>query len=754
MSASAKQETNDFIDQESIPYSFRCPITGELMKDPVFNIDDDYNTYERSAIEEWFYVYKQNKSPLTRKIILDKTLHPNRNLKSAIDEFIEKTRTKTLVATVDPTKLKVAPSTIIDIDSEPLEALALEPVLGSINASIFRFNGKSEVNFNVMIPTPASDTYIENPLTLIFVVDISGSMKDIVSSGKHSDEADIFTKLNLVQHSLNTICESLPQGSKIAIITFNNSANIILPPIDIVHKEIIKSKIITLYPDGGTNIWAGLYASLELVKQLPTQNNHILLFTDGEANYNPPRGLVATFNQFYDRENCRVHTFAYGNTVDSADLAEVATNACGIFGYIPDGTMVGTIFINALSNILSLASSNVKIIAKFANSSTNSNYGIRCVLYDQPRNFTYEYDPSNPLEYLELHYNGNIIRQTTFQNDIDHLSAIHLLARRDIIRLITLILSNPKDLNPATKELKSFISKYRPYSEASPFINDLLVDCEHPDANKGQIEKSIKNFHWFNEWGCHYLRSLIRAYQLEMCLNFKDLAPQHFSGSVFKKHQLEIERIFNTLTPITSDSPVSTIPTTYYDPRGGCFTGGWNVLLADGKCKPVCKVSKGDVVISNDSPTGHATIICVVKLMIVKKMCMISPDGINGITAFHPLWIASTPVCSSIIHRNWVFPESITDDFITVNNGEYMYDFITDKGFSVCLVSINSPQQFNVACLGHQCKDNSVIEHEYFGTQSIINDLKMHPGWDNGSITLNKWEFLRKPSGLVYKLIF
>jgi hypothetical protein len=145
-----------------------------------------------------------------------------------------------------------------------------------------------------------------------------------------------------------------------------------------------------------------------------------------------------------------------------------------------------------LSNILSLASSNVKIIAKFANSSTNSNYGIRCVLYDQPRNFTYEYDPSNPLEYLELHYNGNIIRQTTFQNDIDHLSAIHLLARRDIIRLITLILSNPKDLNSATKELKSFISKYRPYSKVSPFINDLLVDCEHPDANKGQIEKSIK----------------------------------------------------------------------------------------------------------------------------------------------------------------------------------------------------------------------------------------------------------------------
>ena len=44
-----------------IPRQFICPITHELMKDPVFTCDGI--TYERNAVEKW--LKNHNTSPLT-----------------------------------------------------------------------------------------------------------------------------------------------------------------------------------------------------------------------------------------------------------------------------------------------------------------------------------------------------------------------------------------------------------------------------------------------------------------------------------------------------------------------------------------------------------------------------------------------------------------------------------------------------------------------------------------------------------------
>ncbi len=56
-----------------VPNDFYCPITGELMKDPV--TDQEGHTYERSAIMKW--LSKSNTSPLTRKPLIEKDLYTN-----------------------------------------------------------------------------------------------------------------------------------------------------------------------------------------------------------------------------------------------------------------------------------------------------------------------------------------------------------------------------------------------------------------------------------------------------------------------------------------------------------------------------------------------------------------------------------------------------------------------------------------------------------------------------------------------------
>ena len=57
----------------SLPTELECPLTHELMLDPV--LASDGATYERSAIAEW--LGKQSTSPLTGEPLDEATLRPN-----------------------------------------------------------------------------------------------------------------------------------------------------------------------------------------------------------------------------------------------------------------------------------------------------------------------------------------------------------------------------------------------------------------------------------------------------------------------------------------------------------------------------------------------------------------------------------------------------------------------------------------------------------------------------------------------------
>lgn len=69
----------------SIHHSFICPITQQIMVDPV--TIQDGNSFERAAISEW--LSKNNTSPIDRSEITDKRLYSNTNLKILIQEFMK-----------------------------------------------------------------------------------------------------------------------------------------------------------------------------------------------------------------------------------------------------------------------------------------------------------------------------------------------------------------------------------------------------------------------------------------------------------------------------------------------------------------------------------------------------------------------------------------------------------------------------------------------------------------------------------------
>eukprot|EP01047_Picozoa_sp_COSAG01_P079417 COSAG01_NODE_15060_length_1379_cov_1.307031_1_plen_235_part_10 len=66
------------------PAIFLCPISHEIMREPVFAADG--HSYERSEIEQWFGTGKRS-SPMTNGAMASTVLTPNRQLRSQISEW-------------------------------------------------------------------------------------------------------------------------------------------------------------------------------------------------------------------------------------------------------------------------------------------------------------------------------------------------------------------------------------------------------------------------------------------------------------------------------------------------------------------------------------------------------------------------------------------------------------------------------------------------------------------------------------------
>jgi hypothetical protein len=56
-----------------------------------------------------------------------------------------------------------------------------------------------------------------------------------------------------------------------------------------------------------------------------------------------------------------INTFGFGYSMDSLLLNEIALEGGGFYAYIPDSGMVGTVFVNAIANVMSIYAKNLII---------------------------------------------------------------------------------------------------------------------------------------------------------------------------------------------------------------------------------------------------------------------------------------------------------------------------------------------------------------------------------------------------------
>jgi hypothetical protein len=348
-----------------------------------------------------------------------------------------------------------------------------------------------------------------------------------------------------------------------------------------------------------------------------------MVLTDGVSNIDPPRGLIQTLENALEsnKQKYTINTFGYSYGVDSELLEKISRIGSGVYGFIPDSTMVGTVFINMLSNISISTTSyaTVDFVSTNINETkilSNKNIGM---ISSNPTHILLESD--NPIvgKFI-LNYDGNIIENEISQHLIsdssnDDLSQVHRIKLVDILK---------QSLNTKTQDLiLSFKDELSSFTN-NTFIKNLMIDLHNEDDNLGQLGKSLEKPEWFQKWGFHYLKSIIRAHELEKCMNFKDKSIQYYTTPDFTTEQKRIEDIFCNLTPpnptghVNSyDNNVVVAPTNmnaYYNQYGGCFDGNGLVKMADGSYKRVQDIVKGDKVYGGD------VIDCIIRTEVADNM--------------------------------------------------------------------------------------------------------------------------------------
>jgi len=110
------------------------------------------------------------------------------------------------------------------------------------------------------------------------------------------------------------------------------------------------------------------------------------------------------------------------------------------------------------------------------------------------------------------------------------------------------------------------------------------------------------------------------------------------------------------------------------------------------------------------------------------------------ITPFHPIKVAGA--------KSWQFPINVPgQDFLFAFNGP-VYNLVLEKGgVSVTVDGIQC------VTLAHGLKDDQVVEHAYFGTHAIVDDLKNEAGFAFGFVEYAQPIFEVSPeTGLVCKV--
>ncbi len=220
------------------------------------------------------------------------------------------------------------------------------------------------------------------PLSLTFVVDTSGSMKEQ-------------NRMELVKHALRLLVTELDANDSIALVSFNSEARLVLPMISIANRGSIETAIHALTANGSTNAEAGLklgYAqAVDALRE--DAGNRVIFLSDGVANVGiTDQERIAEDVRAQRERGIYLNTIGVGmGNHNDTFLEQLANKGDGLCNYVNDEREAHRAIVENFTGAFETIASDVKIQVEF--------------------------DPKQVESYRLLGYENRAIADRDFRND-------------------------------------------------------------------------------------------------------------------------------------------------------------------------------------------------------------------------------------------------------------------------------------------------------------------------------------------------
>eukprot|EP00301_Raphidiophrys_heterophryoidea_P027570 c9716_g1_i1.p1 GENE.c9716_g1_i1~~c9716_g1_i1.p1 ORF type:complete len:720 (+),score=170.48 c9716_g1_i1:77-2161(+) len=627
------------------------------------------------------------------------------------------------------------------------------------------------------------------------------SILDIV---KHS----VKTIINILDSNDNFSLVSFTDEAKVELS---------LTKMDDDGKRFATKKLEELKPLRTTNIWDGLKKGLEVLNgATDSKPCHVILLTDGVPNRSPSEGEVKALHNYMkdhtETSRYTINTFGFGYNLNSPLLCGLAEETKGQFVFIPDSALVGTVFVHAISNLLCTIATNFVvevevdkgvaqiltpsdqlessggILSYFSRSSgnTTSRFVLGSVLHGQQRELILSLKPHQTELQPHIKVSAHCFLPTEKEQTSIECNPTELVAEDKLLEL-QLIASQlrsefPSVISVAVEQVKAKKEADKVIQDSvKPFIEKIeglkkkveavLEEQDDDDKKIAKIGERVVALltdvsgegclalkpQNFGRWGAHYLPSLALAHKYQIRNNFKDPGVQFYGGELFDTIKADAEKIFLTLpapTPSKRSSSVSSSSvssssgsgtqsmTQFYNSANPCFHGNCLVSMADGSLQQLSKVQRGNHVLTGAQQS--ASVVCLVETLVPEGQGVAfvqPPNSKLRVTPWHPIRV----------NGEWRFPADVSQEAELIPK----IDLECRSVFSLVLDThhVAVIDGIECVCLGHGFTDNTVVTHEYLGTQKVVQDLAGAPGFAAGRVVLSgvkRDEMTGRICGLVF----
>ncbi len=223
----------------------------------------------------------------------------------------------------------------------PAQMRSLQSYVRDLGGGLVAIGGPTSFGLGGYYRTPLEETLPvdmrnddevrRSTLTLVFVIDRSGSM---------SDSAGGPTKLALAREAVIRSVELLLPKDKVGVVAFDDAAEWVVPIQEVEDGETISDTVSKLQDGGGTDILIGMQTAADQLVADDAQVRHIILLTDGGAD---ETGLAELASSLYQENNITLTSIGVGSDA-AAFLQNLASVGGGRYHFVADPQSIPSIF--------------------------------------------------------------------------------------------------------------------------------------------------------------------------------------------------------------------------------------------------------------------------------------------------------------------------------------------------------------------------------------------------------------------------